>query len=162
MTTLWFGSISSLLGVLIGAGATYLIQSLNWKRETRRQVYANFIGESRIWLDSIERVRFAIEHKFPDCRPHWDRANAGRAQVFGLRAQAEMLGTEPTREAALNLEQSMESMNKGIAGYNDLAHPPDAEAYKEEFNRCLNKFRDAAIAELHVGPWSFFRRRSSE
>lgn len=150
------------MGVLIGAGATYLIQSLNWKRETRRQVYTNFVGESRIWLDSIQRVRYAIEHPNLDREPHWNRANDRRAQVFGLRAQAEILGTKPTRDAARNLEQSIECINKKIVVYSEnLAHPPNAEAYKE-FNCCLKKFRDAAGAELHVGPWSFFRRRSSE
>src|SRR6266487_5693500 len=76
MSTLWFGAISSLGGVLIGAWTTYLIQKANWKRETRRQVYANFAGESRIWLESIQRVKSAIEWNFEPFKrePHWDRA----------------------------------------------------------------------------------------
>ena len=49
-------AISTLAGVLVGALTTYLIHKQNWVRESRRQVYANFIGECRIWFDSIERV----------------------------------------------------------------------------------------------------------
>lgn len=153
MTTLWFGSISSLVGVLIGAWTTALIQERNWKRETRRQLYADFVGESRTWLDSIGRVSFAIEHGFSNAElvPHWDRANAGRARVFGLRAQIEMLATKPTHKAALDLELSMEDINKKIYNYgDDLAHRPDAKAYREEFDCCLEKFLHAASAELHL------------
>jgi hypothetical protein len=113
-------------------------------------VYASFIGECRIWLESIGRVRYAIRHDQAR-EPHWDRANAGRTRVFGLRAQIELLGTRPTREAALALERSMEDINEKIYDYgHDQAHPPNTVAYREEFDFCLNGFRRAASAELRV------------
>jgi hypothetical protein len=146
-------AISTHAGVLVGALTTYLIQKQSWVRETRRQVYASFIGECRIWFDSIERVTEAIQRDFPasEREPHWDRANAGRARVFGLRAQIDLLGGKRPRNAALALEQNIGKINEKIYIYDhDREHPPNTGACRKEFDRCLDEFRRAASVELNV------------
>jgi hypothetical protein len=112
-------------------------------------VYASFIAECRIWLESIELVRYAIQRDYPR-EPHWDRANAGRTRVIGLQAQIDLLGKKPARNAALAWERSINDINEKIYDYgHDQAHPPDT-VYREEFDRYLNEFRRAASAELRV------------
>ena len=129
---------------------TFLIQTFNWKRETRRQVYANFAGKSCIWLESIERVKSAIEWKF-ETEPHWDRANAERAQVYGLRAQIDLLGKDPTRKTAHDLECRIAEINNEMYEYGrDRTPRPDAVKYRKKFDQCLNEFQHAASAELRM------------
>lgn len=152
MATAWIGSISSLAGVLIGALMAYLIQERNWKREARRQVYGSFVGECSVWLDSIGRVRFAKEGGITS-EPHWDRANAERAQVFGLRAQIELLGTGSTPEKAEKLKNILVSFNQEVHLYRPddrNAPPPDEMTFRDQFDEALNDFISCASRELRV------------
>ncbi|MFG3258256.1 hypothetical protein [Streptomyces sp. NPDC048172] len=153
MTSAWLGVIATLGGVLLGGLTTFATQERARTRESRRQLYAAFIGESRVWTDSLLRLIFTIRSGWeaPRREPYWELANSGKARVLSLRAQIDLLGTRATREAAYALEHHLLALSTTVFHCSETRTRPDEDhVYQQEFDQVLAGFIRVAARELRL------------
>lgn len=151
MVSIWFGAISSLVGVVVGAVATYVSQEHLWKRTTRRELYGNFVGLANVCRDLLLEVSYSIRRPLPkneqDLR--WEKANARTAEMSALAAQVKMVAGSGTREAANELEKHLIELKSTLHHHNkDGTRPEESKIYRDRYTPVLDGFFSAASKEL--------------
>ncbi len=153
MGDIWLGAVITLSGVIVGAIATYLTQKNLWKHATLRELYGNFIGQSKVCHDRLMDVAYAIRRRFSEqeCNDRWGKANAQMAEVSSLAAQLSMVAATTTRSAAEELEKLLSDLRGKLhTHHTDGTTPPETQFYLDRYNAVVGKFISAARSELRI------------
>jgi hypothetical protein len=157
----WFGAVSSLAGVAVGAIATNVSQERLWRRTTRRDLYGSTAAKCNVAFDSLLAVRYAIRHKElgkPELDRRWNAANALVSDASAVSAQVVLVSGRATRKAARRLEEHLQALVKELYGVqSDNGEPRPADTYRDEYAPRLTDFLSAATRDL-----GFRRIRSDE
>lgn len=151
MVNIWFGAIASLVGVVVGAVATYVSQERLWKRTTRRELYGNFVGLTNVCRDLLFEVSYSMRRPLPknEIDLRWEKANARTAEMSALAAQVAMVATSETREAADNLEKHLLRLKSTLHDHHtDGTKPEESKIYRDKYTPVLKAFFSAASKEL--------------
>jgi hypothetical protein len=147
----WPSAVFGFVGVVVGAGATYLSQSQLWSRSTRRGLYGRFTGKCTVALDSLLEVRYAIDKKLPRANRNrcWKEANERLAEVFSLHAEVGLVGSRPTRDAGAGLVTSLRDVRSKLYDADKHELPPEtASQFEQELQKSQDAFASAARKEL--------------
>jgi hypothetical protein len=149
----WFGALTSLIGVAVGAIATYVSQDRMWRRTTRRDLYGGFVGGCNAAFEAALAVRYAVRHKdyitATERAERWDSANSQVGQVAATSAQLTLVAGTKTREAARRLADYLTDLKSELyladGGHKELL---GTDEYRAQYQSLLDAFLAAASREL--------------
>ena len=154
MADLWVAAIG-LIGVAIGAATTYVTQTSLWRRTARRELYGEFAGQSSLCRDALLDWRHAIKHNGSNDKGK--KATERMAGLASVTAQVRIIASEPTSEAAIEVENHMMTLKRYFFEYEEDRRKPEQERskqigeYEDYLKECrdrLNAFVTAANREL--------------
>jgi hypothetical protein len=149
----WFGALSSLIGVAVGAVATYMSQDRMWRRTTRRDLYGGFVGKCNTAFESALTVRYAIAHKdlvtSTGREERWNLVNSQIAELAAVSAQLGLVAGGTMREAARRLDRYLTDLKTDLyladGGRKALLA---VDEYRREYETLLDGVLSAASKEL--------------
>jgi len=108
--------VSTLAGVVLGAGAAYFFQARQWKRTSRYDRYRSFAGRCDVAFECLLDVRHALEPRLPQPQVDaaWQRGNAEFRDVLRLFGEMEAGSTEKTLAAAETLRGHVSDLKKEL------------------------------------------------
>jgi len=150
----WVGVIGTLLGAIVGAGGTFLIERWRARREDRQRFTADrrmTYGRLLISLDSASRAIDLMLAEPLDAE-RGDVLTSPASAAMDAFGEIELIGTEPVRSAAIRLREALSNMleaalQPGAASSFAMPGGPYLVAY-DAFHERRSDFLEACRQEL--------------
>jgi len=153
----WFGFVSSLAGVVVGAAATFATQEAAFRRTTRRDIYGTFASRCNAARDALLDVRHSVKHDTKEKSDLWHAANAKVSEVSSQSAYLGLIARDRTSQAAETLEEHLMQLKQEFATADMNRNKVDPAKvvkedleYRDAYDPLLREFHSAAGDEIRI------------
>ena len=105
----------TIASVLIAAGLAYLAALTGWRRQQRRDVYAQFVAAASTMLETLDRWEMAVANGQERQAAHWIEFLASRKPLEVAVAQLRLVAPGHVIDAALPINGDSDEFSVALA-----------------------------------------------